>query len=103
MIARVWSARATHAHAAAYTEHLRGRVLPELRQIAGYAGAELLQREHGDTIEIIVVTWWQSLDAIHGFAGTDVETAVVADDAAALLAGYDERVRHYDVVARDAV
>jgi heme-degrading monooxygenase HmoA len=103
MIARVWSARATPEHESAYTEHLRGHVLPALRQVAGYTGAELLQRADGDEVELIVVTWWQSLDAIHGFAGADIETAVVADEAAALLTGFDERVRHYTVVARDAV
>src|SRR3954452_4078451 len=103
MIARVWSARATPQHASAYAEHLRSHVLPELRRVPGYAGAELLQRAEDDALELIVVTWWQSLDAIHGFAGADVETAVVADEAAALLTGYDERVRHYTVVAQDAM
>jgi heme-degrading monooxygenase HmoA len=103
VIARVWSAHAAPERAPDYAAHLRSHVLPALRHVPGYAGAELLQREEGDEEELIVVTWWQSLEAIHGFAGADVETAVVADEAAALLTGYDERVRHYTVVARDAV
>src|SRR4051794_2876917 len=103
MIPRAGSPRATPQQASAYAEPLRRHVLPELRRVPGYAGAELLQRAEDDALELIVVTWWQSHDAIHGFAGADVETAVVAYEAAALLTGYDERVRHYTVVDRDAV
>ena len=76
-------------------------MLPELRQVVGYDGGLLLQRRDGAEVELVVLTWWQSLSSITGFAGDDVETAVVADDAAALLVGFDERVRHYEVVARD--
>jgi hypothetical protein len=47
------------------------------------------------------MTWWQSIDAIRAFAGEDVETAVVADAAAALFNDHDRRVRHYDVVMTD--
>ncbi len=57
MIARVWSAKATAANAHAYAEHLRGEVIPGLRHVDGYQGTKLLQREDGDEIEIVVVTW----------------------------------------------
>jgi heme-degrading monooxygenase HmoA len=98
VIARVWSARATAASAPAYVEHLKMRVLPELHGIAGFAGASLLQRAAGDGVEIVVITRWQSLDAVRGFAGDDFEAAVVADEAAVVLTDYDRRVRHYEVV-----
>ena len=101
MITRVWTARATPAAAPAYAAHLRGHILPALRGLDGYLGAELLQRAAGAEIEIVVITRWRSLDAIRGFAGADIETAVVAGEAAALLSSYDDRVRHYKVVAHD--
>ncbi len=103
MIARVWTARATAANAPSYAEHLRAEVIPSLRQVGGYQGAKLLQRVDGDAIEIVVVTWWQSLDAIHGFAGDDISSAVVTDEAAGLLSGFDERVLHYEMVLSDEV
>lgn len=103
MIARVWAARATIANAPAYAEHLRTEVIPGLRSVDGYQGAKLLQRADGDEIEIVVVTWWQSLDAIHGFAGDDIGSAVVTDHATGLLAGFDERVLHYEMVLSDEV
>ena len=90
-------------NAPAYAEHLRDEVLPALRAVDGYQGARLMQRQDGDEIEIVVVTWWKSLDAIHGFAGADIGHAVVADGAAALLISHDDRVHHFDLVLSDDV
>src|SRR3954447_26531543 len=101
MIARLWSAQSTVAQAPAYVEHLRTYVMPKLKAVAGYEGATLLERPGGDGMEIIVMTFWQSIDAIRSFAGDDVETAVVAQEAAALLTDFDRRVRHYEVAVRD--
>jgi heme-degrading monooxygenase HmoA len=103
MIARFWIARATPENATRYVEHLRNHVIPALRDVQGYAGAALLERDEAGEVEIVVMTWWESLDAVRRFAGDDHERAVVADEAAALLIGFDERVRHYELVARDAV
>ena len=101
MVARCWSARGPRQRAPQYAKHLETHVLPALRDIAGYAGATLLQRDVHGEVEVVVITWWQSFDAIRAFAGADVETAVVADAAAALFNDYDHRVRHFDVVMTD--
>jgi hypothetical protein len=103
MIARLWSAKSTPAQARAYVEHLRGKVLPSVRTVDGYVGAMLLEQAIPNAVEIIVITFWRSVDAIRGFAGPDLEGAVVADEAAALLTQFDRRVRHYEVVMKDEV
>jgi heme-degrading monooxygenase HmoA len=103
MIARVWSAQTTPAQAPAYVEHLRAQVLPAVRKVDGYGGALLLERAIPGAVEIIVLTFWQSVDSIRGFAGADLEAAVVAEEAAALLTQFDQRVRHYDVAVKDNV
>jgi heme-degrading monooxygenase HmoA len=103
MIARVWSAQTTSAQAPAYVEHLKTQVLPALRKVDGYGGAMLLERAAPEAVEIIVLTFWRSLDAIRGFAGADLEGAVVAEEAAALLTRFDRRVRHYEVAVQDDV
>jgi heme-degrading monooxygenase HmoA len=103
MIARVWSARTTGAQAPAYVEHLRTQVLPTLRRMEGYVGARLLERAGRESVEIIVLTFWRSLDAIRRFAGDDLERAVVAEGAAAMLTRFDRRVRHYEVAVQDDV
>jgi heme-degrading monooxygenase HmoA len=101
VIARVWTARTTPARAPAYADHLRKRVLPQLRALDGYGGASLLCRDVDGETELIVITRWRSIEAVRVFAGADVEAAVVEDEAAALLSRYDERVRHYDIVSDD--
>jgi heme-degrading monooxygenase HmoA len=98
VIARFWSAQTTLDQAPLYIEHLQTKVLPVLREIDGFAGALLLKREENGVVEIIVITNWSSLEAIRGFAGHDIEEAVVADEAAAVLTSFDQRVRHYDLI-----
>jgi heme-degrading monooxygenase HmoA len=63
----------------------------------------LLERAIPGAVEIIVLTFWQSVDAVRKFAGADLEAAVVAEEAAALLAQFDRRVRHYEVAVNDEV
>ncbi|HTX53540.1 MAG TPA: antibiotic biosynthesis monooxygenase [Candidatus Baltobacteraceae bacterium] len=101
MIARVWSAEATPDNAPAYAAHLRAQVIPQLQEIAGYAGSMLLERAASGTVEILVITYWESMDAIQRFAGSGSEQAVVANDAAAVLTRFNPQVRHYTVSAQD--
>jgi heme-degrading monooxygenase HmoA len=101
MIARVWSAQTTPDRAPVYVEHLRTKVLPTLRTVDGYGGALLLERPAAGAVEIVVITFWQSLEAIQRFAGTDLERAVVADEAEVLLTQFDGRVKHYEVAVKD--
>ncbi|HEY1481197.1 MAG TPA: YciI-like protein [Candidatus Acidoferrum sp.] len=102
-IARIWSARATNEKWSQYREHFAKNVLQELRGVAGYLGATLYVRYVGDEREILVETLWRSLDAIHLFAGVELETAVVAEEAQKVLTEYDRNVRHYEVVLSDRV
>jgi heme-degrading monooxygenase HmoA len=101
MIARLWSATTTPAQAPAYAEHLRSQVLPTLRNVDGYVGALLLERAVPDGIEVVVITFWRSADSVRGFAGSEPEEAVVAEEAVALLTRFDRRVRHYEVAVKD--
>jgi heme-degrading monooxygenase HmoA len=103
MIVRIWSSKTTPAQAPAYAEHLRGRVLPALKDIDGYEGALLLERPAAGAVEVVVLTFWRSEEAVRAFAGPDPEAAVVAAEAAALLTEFDRRVRHYAVAVRDGV
>lgn len=103
VIARVWTARATSPNAAAYREHFECDVIPSVRGVEGYAGGSLLIFDRSEVAEVIVITRWCSLDAIRGFAGEDIDVAVVADAARRLLLSWDERVRHYTVAVDDRI
>jgi heme-degrading monooxygenase HmoA len=98
VIARIWHGTADPAHADAYVRHLREHTFPQLLSIAGHRGGYVLRRTRGGTVEFTVITLWDSLDAIRRFAGDDPETAVVPAAAAALLASYDSRAAHWEIV-----
>ena len=49
-------------------------------------------------VEFLVLTRWESLDAIRAFAGDDIGRAVVEPGAVSALVEYDPRVQHYDVL-----
>ena len=100
-VARHWSARANETQLPEYLEHFSKNVLPELRRVPGYIRAHVCVRHARDEAEIFVETAWRSLEAIHGFAGSDIEAAVVAPEAAALLKDFDRRVRHYEIAISD--
>lgn len=97
MIARLWRAVALNqASADAYVRHLTTNVVPVLRTIEGHRGVRVLQRRE-NTVEILVMTFWDSFDAIRRFAGEDPERAVVEPEARAVLSEFDAFVRHYAV------
>ena len=96
-VARSWSARATPAGADAYLAHFHATVLPALRETGGHRGALVLRRPQGELIRITVLTLWESMAAIEGFAGADVEAAVVEPAARSVLTDFDTRVEHFEL------
>lgn len=100
MIARLWHGWTSEGNADAYENLLTGEVLPGIeRRAVGYHGAYLLRRDLEDEVEFVTVTLFDSLDAVRAFAGADHEAAVVPEAARRLLARFDERSAHYEVVA----
>jgi heme-degrading monooxygenase HmoA len=98
MIARIWSGVARLDSIDAYISHLRDKTLPAIEGLEGHRGAYVLRRGAGEQVVVTVITLWESVDAIKRFAGDDVEAAVVPPEAQALLASWDVRAVHWDVV-----
>jgi heme-degrading monooxygenase HmoA len=98
MIVRTWRGRAALSEPDAYPTHFHDNVLPALRKVTGFRGAALLREDGADVIEFLVLTRWDSMNAVRAFAGTDPGHAVVEPEAVAALISFDRRVRHYEVV-----
>ena len=98
MIIRMWSGRAEPERRDAYPEHFRAVVIPELRAVDGFLGADLACRDRDGMVEYVVAPRWTSIAAIHAFAGDDATRAVIEPGALAALADHDEAVAHYEVV-----
>ena len=98
MVIREWRGRASLDKADAYPLHFRTKVVPELHEVPGFIGAHLSRRALADTVEFLVLTRWETLDAIRAFAGSDIAKAVVESGAVAALIDFDPHVQHYDVI-----
>ena len=101
MIVRMWRGQTTGANAEAYERFVTTRVFAELPAIDGHRGAYLLKRPIGEGLEFIVVTLWDSADAIRRFAGDVIDRAVVEPEARAVLSSFDDTVRHFDLAYGD--
>jgi len=100
MIVRIWRGQATAKNADAYVEHVTRTVFPELAALAGHEGAWLLRREVDGGTEFLAVTLWTSLESIRSFAGDDIAAAIVEPEARAVLSGFDDFARHYELAFR---
>jgi Antibiotic biosynthesis monooxygenase len=95
MITRIWRGWTAAHDADAYERFLLTDLLPSMRDIPGFRGAEVLRRPDGDEVAFVTLTRFDSLDAIRAFAGDDYEVPVLEPEALALLVRYDERALHY--------
>jgi hypothetical protein len=100
MISRIWHGWTSRENADAYERLLRSEIFGGIagRSIAGYRGIHLLRRDAGVEVEFVTIMWFDSLDAVRAFAGEDHEVAVVPEKARRLLARFDARSAHYEVV-----
>lgn len=98
MIARIWHGYTKAENADTYEAMLKPEVLPGISRVEGYRGSYFLRREHGSEVEFVTILLWESLEAIRNFAGPNYETAVVAPERRQVLARFDERASHYEVI-----
>jgi heme-degrading monooxygenase HmoA len=99
MVVRTWRGYAAPGAAQAYPKHLLQSVRPKLEQLAGFRGLYLLQRQGSEDVEFLVLTLWDSMDAVRAFAGSRPEIAVVEPEARDALVRFDGTVNHYEVLA----
>ena len=80
MIARHWRGWTKLEDADEYENLLEEKVFRSLKQIKGYRGGYVLRRDEEES-EFIVVNFFETLDAVRGFAGPNYETPVFEPEA----------------------
>lgn len=98
MISRQWRGLVKPGFADAFVHQLRSETLPIMQKVTGFLGSSILRREVPEGSEFLIVTQWASIEVIHAFAGSKVDTAVVPVEAQQMLIEYDHTVRHYEVL-----
>lgn len=97
MILREWRGRVPRGKSAAYLEFLRARAIPDYAAVAGHRGTWILVDDGPELSEFVLLTLWDSREAIRGFAGDDISRAYYYPEDPAFLLEMPERLRHYVV------
>ena len=98
MIARIWHGVTPAAKADEYLEFLNISGVPDYQRTPGNRGVYVLRRLEGDRAHFLTLTFWDSLQAIQGFAGEDVEKAKYYPEDKDFLLEFEPKVMHYDVI-----
>jgi heme-degrading monooxygenase HmoA len=99
MIARIWHGRTRASDGDAYREYVTASGVKELRQTPGNRGVYLLRNLKKADAEFLVISLWDSFDAIRAFAGEDVEKARYFGQDRKFLLEFEPNVVHYEVLS----
>jgi heme-degrading monooxygenase HmoA len=97
MIARIWRGVVRHDDSDAYAVYIRDTGFAEYSTTPGNRGAWMLRRDEGERTEFLTFSLWESLEAVRGFAGDDIEAAVYYPEDERYLIERDDTVKHYGV------
>jgi heme-degrading monooxygenase HmoA len=100
MIARTWHGMVPAERADEYLTYLERTGLPDYRATPGNRGVWVLRRTEGGRAHFLLVSLWESMDAIRAFAGDDVEQARYYLEDRDFLLELEPRVTHYEVLGR---
>jgi heme-degrading monooxygenase HmoA len=99
MIARTWHGIVPASRADEYVEYLDRTGIPEYRATPGNLGVYMLRRIEGDRVHFLLLTLWESEEAIKRFAGPDMEKAKYYPEDEDFLLEKEANVTHYEVIS----
>jgi heme-degrading monooxygenase HmoA len=97
MIARQWRGATRMADRAAYLEYLEATGLKEYRATPGNRGTLVLTREVRGLAEFLLLSYWDSMESVGGFAGPEPGKAVFYPEDDRFLVERDLEVQHFEV------
>jgi len=100
MIARTWRGLTPAAKADEYLNYLERTGVKDTRATPGNKGVFVFRRVVGGEAEFLMMTLWESMEAIKKFAGDDPERAVYYPEDEQFLLELEPNVSHYDVLVQ---
>jgi heme-degrading monooxygenase HmoA len=97
VIARVWRGRTSTSKADEYETYLNQSGVSKIRATPGNLGVYVLRRKDNEKTEFVVMSLWESVDAIKKFAGADYQKAVILPRDREYLLEVEPNVVHYEV------
>jgi len=97
VIARIWKGAVRTEDGDAYAEDMQSTGVPGYATTPGNQGVWMLRRDVGARTEFLMLTLWDSLDAVKAFAGEDYDVAVFYPEDERFLVEADPIAVHYVV------
>jgi heme-degrading monooxygenase HmoA len=100
MIARVWHGVVPREKADGYAEYLSGsaRGVSDYERTSGNRGTCLMRRTEGARVHFLLISFWDSREAISAYAGADIERAQYFPYDLECLEAPEPNVSHYEVL-----
>jgi heme-degrading monooxygenase HmoA len=98
MIARTWHGVTPAAKADEYLAYLNRTGIPDYKATEGNRGVYVLRRIEGEHAHFLLISLWDSYDAIRKFAGDDLEKAHYYPEDDEFLLEKESNVYHYEVL-----
>lgn len=98
MIARIWKGNTPRPKADDYAEYLKETGIKDYKNTEGNRGVYILRRIEGLEAHFLIITFWDSVEAIKKFAGEDYEKARYYPEDKDYLLVFAEKAEHYEVI-----
>jgi hypothetical protein len=96
-IARLWFGKTLSSRADEYEPYIVKTGVKDLQSTPGNEGVLILRRDDQETTEFGVISFWESLAAIEGFAGKDIGKAVYYPEDHQFLLKLEPRLVHFQI------
>jgi len=97
MIARIWHGKTDNSQFETYSKFLQEVAIPDYSKTTGFKGLSFLRNIKTNEAHFTLITYWDNLDVIKNFAGTDYEKAKYYPEDKDFLLEFEEHVEHYEV------
>jgi len=98
MIVRIWRGVVEESKADKFFNYMLQTGVKGLRSTKGNQGVLVLRHVSEGYAEFLLISLWESFDAIRRFAGNDVDKAVYYPEDKDFLIKLEPRVQHYEVL-----
>lgn len=99
LIARSWGCRTPLRHAEGFHRHLLETGVADYRRQAGCRDVRLMRRDSGEVTHFMLLSFWESMDAIRAYAGDEPEIPVLYHGDEVYGLDPDLFVSHYETTA----
>jgi len=96
-IVRLWHGKVPIEKANEYEKFLIERAVPEYGSVEGLLKLYFTRRDEGNVVHFLLITVWDSIEAIKRFAGENPELAKYYPEDDEFLLEKEKYVQHYRV------